>query len=93
MPLNQQLREPQVTKAQVELWLDNPVTKTLVKCLQWQANDIRDEIGNGSFLDQANADLTLSRLSKLLGMADGFDAASKVEFMLNHYAMIEVSDV
>lgn len=73
--------------------MDNPVTKILASCLQWQASDIRDEIGLGSFLDQSNADLTLSRLSKLLGMAEGFDAASNLEFMLNHYKMIEVKDV
>ena len=73
--------------------MDNPVTKTLINCLQWQADDIRDEIGLGSFIDQTNADLTLSRLSRLMGQADGFDAASKLEFMLNHYKMVEVKDV
>lgn len=71
----------------------DPVTQAISKCLQWQVLDVQDEINSGSCLDETNADLTLSRISRRMGQKDGLQAAGKFQELLTHYIMVESKDV
>ena len=81
---------PRVTRTQVDLWLQDPVTKALAQCLEWCEGDVKDEINTGSCIDESNADLTLSRLSKRRGQIEGLVSAGGFENMFSRYEMIEV---
>lgn len=84
-------QHPQVTKTQAELWLQDPVTKALLQCLDWYQDDIRDEINSGSCVDKTNADLTLALISQRQGQIEGLVTASGFEQLLDRYEMIEVA--
>ena len=81
-------RHPQVTEDQVEIWLANPVTKTLLQCFQWKFEDTRDAAGTGKLVDSGNADLTHAMLHRALGQQDIWQEAQQVEAVLEHYEMV-----
>ena len=83
------MEHTQLTQTQVDLWLKDPVTKTLFQCLEWQVGDVKDEINTGSCLDTSNADLTLSRISQRTGQIEGLITAGDFEFLFSRYCMIE----
>ncbi len=83
-----EVEHPQVTEAQVEMWLANPVTKAFIACLNWKRKDTRDQAGDGSIVDSSNADLTHGLLHRALGQQDGFRDAADPEDLLEHYEMI-----
>jgi len=70
----------------------DPVTQVLIKCLKWQVEDVQDVINSGACLDESNADLTLSRISRRMGQIDGCITAGAFEAMFNRYAMVEKSN-
>ena len=83
------MQHPQVTPTQVELWLQDPVTQALSSCLEQYQEDLRIEIGTGSFLDESNADLTLSRAVQRLGQLEGLRTASAFMHLFEKFVMIE----
>jgi len=83
------MQYPQVTKTQVELWLQDPTTQAHFKSLELYQEQIRDHISSGACLDRTNADLTLSRLSEFNGQLEALEAASGFENLLNAYGLIE----
>ena len=85
------MQYPQVTPTQVELWLQDPVTKALFSCLEQYQEDVRFEMGSGSCLDSSSADLTLSRMSQRMGQIEGLHSASSFEDLFNKFEMIEVA--
>lgn len=79
---------PQVTEAQVETWLANPVTVAFQKCLEWKREDTAEAAGTGKLVDSGNADMTHAMLHRALGQQDGYTEAQKFEAILDHYVMI-----
>ena len=79
---------PQVTEAQVELWLASPVTKTFLQCLEWKRQDTVDAAGSGKLIDSASADLTHALLHRALGQQDAYIEAQRCELLLEFYEMI-----
>ena len=78
-----------LTPSQVELWLDNPVTKYHLLNLENQIKDIEDKINSGSLRDPLNNDATCNALSYWEGRKDSYVTAMGPEALLNHYEMIE----
>lgn len=79
---------PQVTEAQVELWLASPVTKTFLQCLEWKRLDTVDQAGTGKLTDSSSADLTHALLHRALGQQDAYTGAQRCEQLLEFYEMI-----
>ncbi len=79
-----------LTRSQVELWLDNPVTKYHLLNLADQIKDIEDKINSGSLRDPSNNDKTCNALSYWEGRKISYETAKDPESLLEHYAMIEV---
>jgi len=73
----------------LELWLDNPVTKTLARCFEWYKADIHDEINSGSCISRHNADLTLANIMERQGNIQALITVVQFEAVLNRYGMIE----
>lgn len=82
------LEHPQVTEAQVELWLASPVTKTFLRCLEWKRLDTVDAAGSGKLIDSSSADLTHALLHRSLGQQDVYYECGRPEPMLDFYEMI-----
>jgi len=83
---------PRVTKAQVEIWLSDPVTQALQRGLQEVANKVKDKLSNCTYVDPANNDLSMNEMHKALGARDGLLSAAKFEEVLNICSFIEVDN-
>ncbi len=82
------LEFPQVTEAQPEIWLANPVTKVYMRCLEWKADDQRDLAGTGKLVDSSSADTTHALLHRALGQRDAYGEAQKPQSMFDFYEMV-----
>ena len=79
-----------LTASQVELWLNDPVTKYHLLNLENQIKDIEDKVNSGSLRDPHNNDTTCNALSYWEGRKASYITAMDPESLLNHYEMIEV---
>ena len=66
-----------------------PVTKSLMRCMNWKRKDIRDQAGTGSIVDSSNADLTHALVHRALGQQDVCKEFKDPAKILEHYGMIE----
>jgi len=80
---------PRLTQTQVDLWLDNPVTKTFSDCLGFLRDDFKDSLAAGSFIDSSNADLTLSNVHLNLGHIQALGNAQQFITLFNKFGVIE----
>lgn len=81
-----------LTAAQVELWLENPVTKYHLLNLENQIKDIEDEVNAGAGIDPLNNDLTCWNLANQQGRKVAYTVASDPVSLLNSYQMIEIEE-
>ena len=81
---------PRVTQAQLEIWLDSPVTKTYLQCLKWSAEQITEAMGSGVFIDFHNADTTFGAMRDAIGHRNGFMKSSDPTEQLNKHEMLEI---
>lgn len=77
----------------MDLWLADPVTETLFRCLEWYKEDIQDEINTGSCVDSSNADQTSSNIHLRMGNIQALITASQFEAVLKRYGMVEAENV
>ena len=84
-----EVEHKQVTEAQVEIWLTNPVTLTLLQCLEWNRLDSRDAAGSGTLVDSSSADLTHALLHRNLGQQDAYRECEDPVQIFEHYEMID----
>ena len=75
--------------AQIEIWLDNPVTKTYLQCLEWSGEQIREALGKGGYVDSDNNDRTCNHVHSALGEAEGLAKAGSPQAILNTHEMLE----
>ena len=80
---------PQLTGPQVEIWLNDPATKTLLQCFKWYVSDIQDEVNSGSFVDRTNNDTTCNNFHAMQGRKEAFELSGDAVSVLTRYAMIE----
>ena len=88
--MTEELEYPQITPAQLEIWMDSPVTKTYLQCLEWSADQIKEILGNGGMIDSSNSDLTHARLHSALGEKTGLLRATDPDIVMRTHKMIGV---
>ena len=90
--MEEELKYPQVTKAQLDLWLELPFTKVYLQCLAWEVDNAVDKAGTLNDLDPASADRSHARAFQYKGLQEGFTASGNVEEILNRSGMLEEED-
>lgn len=83
---------PRVTRNQLEIWLDNPVTINYLKCLEFESEKISKAFSNLSLIDSTNNDLSMNNIHSAIGSREGLRVASQAAFMLNEYGMVEAKN-
>lgn len=84
----EELKYPQLTEDQVDLWQSNQVTKAFIQCLTWKAADVAEAAGTGKLADSGNADLTHALIHHALGQQDAYGKAAQPEELLDFYNLI-----
>jgi len=69
-------KHKRITQAQFDIWIDSPVTKTYLQCLEWSAEQNGEAMGNGSLLDISNNDLSMNRIQYANGVKFGLTSAT-----------------
>jgi len=82
-------RFKRVTKAQLELWLADPVTKAYHVCLSELARKTRSAVSDGSLIDSSNNDRSMNSVHSALGMATGYENASKFVGVFSMCELVE----
>jgi hypothetical protein len=76
---------PRLTQAQYELWIDQPVTKQYLQCLEWSGERIAEALGRGGFVNSRNNDETCNSIHSALGEVEGLLKASEpFEIFIEH---------
>lgn len=83
---------PRVTRAQMDLWLNDPVTKNYLLAVNCYKEDVRDGIANGTYIDRTNNDLTCNELSFREGCVGAAQNLEKPVYMLEHYGLVELEN-
>ena len=78
-----------VTPEQIEIWLDNPVTKAYLLSIDRCIEHLDDSLCNMSLIDSSNADLTMSGIHLTHGKKQGMDTASDPESLMKFYDMVK----
>ena len=75
-----------------DIWLDNPVTKTYLQCLEWSGEQIAEILGNGGFVDSTNNDRTSNQIHSALGEKEGLIKAGNPNGLLITHEMLEIPE-
>ncbi len=87
-----ELRHPQVTQEQIDLWLAQPVSKVFLSCLEFKRLDIRDAAGDGTLVDSSNADLTHAVIHHALGQQAMLAEAADPRRLMEFYEMVFIPE-
>ena len=79
----------QLSQSQVELWLNNPVTKAYLQCLWWSQDQISEVIGSGDLFDRGSMENTFRQLAEAEGEKNGYLGALRVVEELNRHEMLD----
>lgn len=80
-----------ITKAQFELWEQDPVTKAFCQCLTWEWENMRDRAGEPD-LDPCNSDKSHAIAFAFKGGMEALKNVQDFEGILNKSGMLEVED-
>ncbi len=81
-----------ISKAQLDIWVDNPVTKTYLQCLDWSAEQCREVLGSGHLIDSTNNDKSMNAVHSALGEARGYEKSGLFIDIFNVHKMLEEED-
>ena len=62
-----------ITKEEYESWVQDPITRKVLKQLEDKISGITSDLGTGRTLDEDNAEATLSRTARLVGKIEGIN--------------------
>jgi len=82
-------RYPRVLKDSVEIWLNDPITKTYLKSLEFYLEQLQETRQQGGFVNDTSNDLTLRRLFQNLGAEQAIRHASEPMQMLSNYELLK----
>ena len=83
---------PQVIPEQIQLWLNDPVTKVYLQCLDWFKEEVNESASNGSIVDSSCADLTHAMIHQNLGQQQGLTSAIGYQSLFARFGMILESE-
>lgn len=81
---------PRVSKVQLELWLESPVTKAVLLGYEEIVKKVDERMRGEYFMDPANNDLSMNEYHRALGVKQGIGNASKFTEVLSMCSLIEV---
>ncbi len=81
-----------ITQAQFDLWIDNPVTKAYLQCLEWSAEKISEALGKGALVASDNNDTTCNAIHSALGQQGGFRLAQSVQERFLEHEMLAIPE-
>lgn len=81
---------PRVSQVQLEIWLDNPVTKNYLHCLTFASEAIGANLALSSFVDSSNNDLSMNKIHSAIGERAGLAGAMSPAYLLEKYGMVEL---
>ncbi len=79
---------PQVTQAQLELWLTDPTTRKYFQCLAWHVEQNVEFVGGASFISD-DSSKTYAQLIGLIGERGGLELAIDYESIFKQHDMLE----
>lgn len=79
---------PRISKDQLDLWLESPVTKVYLQCLEWSVEQISEVLGEGTWVSDNN-DKSMNVINRALGEKNGLLTAGKPESILRVHEMME----
>ena len=82
-------KHKRLSQAQFDIWIDNPVTKVYLQCLEWSAEQAEEIAGSGSLIDSSNNDLSMNHIHGVMGQKIGLTTASNPEQLLNTHKLLE----
>lgn len=85
----QEDRYKRISKAQLEIWLSDPVTKAYLLCLKEKQRVIGNRLEEGSMIDTTNNDRSMNLIHSALGTKDGLRQACEFEDVFNQCEMVE----
>lgn len=81
---------PRITNNQIEVWLASPVTKTLIQCITWEWENVRERAGESALVaDPANADLSHALVHEAKGRMGALRDVQSFEKLMRKYEMVE----
>jgi len=83
------LNYKQITQDQLELWLNNPVTKTYLQCLWWSQDQIKEIMGNGNLIDRSSMENTYGQMREAEGQKQGYLSSTDVLGQLMMHSMLD----
>jgi hypothetical protein len=83
----------QVSPEQVDLWLNDPVTKAYLDSLQYCLRKAQDTLADGSFIDPHNVSLTQYNAAYQRGRRELILEALNPKHIFAAYEQPEVADV
>ena len=84
-----QPNHPQVTKDQIEIWLQNPVTQVYLQSLQWFHEELVEHQGRDGQVDSTSSDVTFAATHINMGQKQGLVTAINYNSILERFGMIE----
>ena len=90
--MNDKLDYPQITQDQLEVWLNNPVTKTYLQSLYFSHSQEKEAIGNGSCLNKESMERSFAAMNEAEGIKSGLTAAMDVVGLLNKHVLLEQAE-
>jgi hypothetical protein len=79
---------PRVTQIQVDLWLNDPVTKAYLTCFSEVSRGISEQLSDCKFIDSANNDSSMNKMHSLFGQRSGINYVSDSLGLLQSCEMI-----
>lgn len=86
----EELKYPQLTQDQIEIWMASPVTQIFIQCMQWHAKESVQHLGLGHVVDSSSADLTHAMTHRELGRQDAYAKAAQPVTQLEYFNMIVI---
>jgi len=83
-------KHKRITKAQFDIWVNDPATRTYFQCLAWSAEQIAEVLGKGGFVDSKNNDHTSNQIHSALGQKEGLFFARNANRILRVHGMLDI---
>lgn len=80
---------PKVMKDSVKIWLNDPITKTYLQCLNFYSEQLKESRAIGGFVDAESNDATIRRLFLNMGAEDATNTLASPYELMSAYNMIE----
>lgn len=82
-------KHKRISQDQLDIWMDNPVTRTYLQCLEWSAEQISEVLSKGGLVNPENNDHTSNRIHLALGNRIGLSHALNVKGAIIAHEMLE----